>query len=160
MNLYDIAGEYQKALDSIEIDPETGEVAGFGVLDELNSAFEEKAEAIACYAKGVKAEAEAIKAERSMLDKRREAAERKLKMLKEYLAMNMAAVGIDKLKTPRCSISFRKTSKVEISDMDKLPDEFKRITVEPRKSDISAAIKTGESVPGAAIIEDKSLQIR
>lgn len=160
MNLYNIATEYQVALDGIEVNPETGEVTGLGALDEINSAFEEKTEAIGCYAKGVKAEAEAIKAERDMLDKRMKAAQRKLEMLKTYLEINMNAVGKDRLKTPRCTISFRKTSKVEVSDIDNLPDEFKKVTIEPRKSDIATAIKTGAVVPGVTIVKSRSIQIR
>lgn len=111
MNLYDLTIEYQNALDALEIDPETGEVLNIDALDAVTGALQNKAEAVACYIKGLLAEGQAFKAEEAALYLRREQAEKKAERLKEYLANALLSAGMNKLKTSRCALSFRVPSK-------------------------------------------------
>lgn len=63
MKLYEINQAIQDVLDGYEvIDPETGEIMGFGSLDELQMMREEKLENIGCYIKSLKADAVELKA--------------------------------------------------------------------------------------------------
>lgn len=163
ISLYELTAQLQNALDRVEVDPDTGELVSafpFDDFEAIGLAFDEKAEGVACYIKGLNAEAAAIKAEQDTLAARRKAAENKAERLREYLANCMTAAGKDKLKTARCSLSWRKTSAVGVYDIDALPENCRRIKVEPDKTAIKAALAAGEDIPGATILESRSLQIR
>ena len=130
MKLYNIADAYRKALESIEIDPETGEVVFLDNLDELNDTFETKAEAVACYIKEL------------------------------YAAGCMSQVGKDKMQTPRCALSFRRSTQVHISDESKLPESLLKVKTEPDKTAIKDLLKNGTAVEGAELISVRNLQIK
>lgn len=161
MNLYDLAAEYQATLDKIEIDPETGEVLNMDALDAITGAFEEKAEAVACYIKGLLAEEQTIKAEETALCQRRKQAENKAERLKEYLSTALRSAGMDRLKTPRCALSFRRSTQVKITNEDALPDAYIRTEIvrKPDKAALKAALKNG-LVMGAELVKNDNLQIK
>lgn len=160
MKLYEIGQLYRDALETIEIDPETGEVLSLGALPAIQADAEEKEEATACFIKEKRAEAAAIKAEKLALDKRQKSAEKTAERLTEYLAQVMAETGQQKVSTPRCTISWRKSSAVEVEDETLLPEAFRRVKIEPNKTEIKKALQAGEAVPGARIAEGRSLQIK
>ena len=159
MKLYEISTSILQALDAIEIDPETGECFGLDGLDMLQDDFDQKAENIACYIKGLLADVEAMKTEEHALAGRRQTLCRKIDSMKDYLAQQMHVIGKTKLAMPRAAISFRKSTRVEITDMDALPDAYKRqkITIEPDKTAIK---KAGTEIAGAKIIESQNIQIK
>ena len=67
----------------------------------------------------------------------------------------------EKFETSRAVCSFRKSQKVEITDLDKIPDDYLRYkTPEPDKTAIKAAIKDGISVEGAELIDSISMSIK
>lgn len=161
MNLYDLTIEYQNALDALEIDPETGEVLNMETLDAVTGALQDKAEAVACYIKGLSAEGQALKAEEAALNLRRKQTERKAERLKEYLANALLSAGMNKLETPRCALSFRKSTQVKITNEAALPAEYVRteIVKKPDKTALKAALKMG-AVTGAELINCNNLQIK
>jgi len=57
------------------------------------------------------------------------------------------------------SISWRKSERVEVDDMDTLPDQYTRVKVEADKTAIKSALKAGESIEGARIVASSSIQI-
>lgn len=139
------------------IDPETGE-ADPDKLDELLMMREEKLENLTLWVKELKAEADAIKAEEKALAERRQAKERKAESLKKYLDEALAG---QKFETSRCVVSFRKSQKVEITDFDKIPDDYLRYkTPEPDKTAIKAAIKDGLTVEGCELVDSVSMTIK
>lgn len=144
------------------VDEETGEFFDVSDLDALEMAFNEKAENVACYIKGLEADAAAIKAEEKALADRRRAIEKRAEHLREYLAYNMQANGLTKLETPRAALSFRKSKSVDIVDESELPAQYlaQKITTTPNKKAIGDALKNGVSVPGAALIEKNNLQLK
>lgn len=75
MNLYELTQEFATAMQAITVDPETGEVSGFEVVDGLDAAFEDKAEAYAVTIKNLDAEVKALKNERDNLKAREDAGE-------------------------------------------------------------------------------------
>ena len=95
------------------IDTETGEVIDIDKLNELQLERDTKIENVACWIKDLKAEAEAIKAEKLALAERQKAAENKAESLKKWLAY---ALDGEKFSTARCSVSFRKTESVEVTE--------------------------------------------
>ena len=156
-NLYQIKQEIEAF--EYEIDEETGELTNALVWDELCMAYEEKVENIACYIKNLASDVLAFKTEEEALAKRRKSAERTIEYLKNLLADNMDG---EKFSTAKCAITFRKTDKVEISDIEQIPAELLRTktTVEADKTAIKAAIKAGKEISGCKLVESISTQVK
>lgn len=140
------------------IDQETGEIIDGEKLDALQIEREEKLENVALWIKDLKAEAEALKAEKLAFAERQKAAESKAESLKKWLADALAG---EKFKTTKVAVSFRKTQSVQVSDIWELDEKFVKYA-EPTadKAAIKAAIKAGEEVNGATLIESVSLSVK
>lgn len=151
MNLYEISEEMLNCVDA-----ETGEV-DTDKLDELAMLRDEKLESIALWIKDLKAEAEALKAEKLVFAARQSAAERRAESLKNYLTGFLHG---EKFKTTRCAISFRKTESVKITNELELPPEFTTVEIKADKNAIKQAIKNGQTVTGAEIVEGISCSIK
>ena len=64
-------------------------------------------------------------------------------------------------KTARVALSFRKSSEVQIDDIEELSDEYLRYKApEPDKAAIKAAINEGKEVAGARLVSKANLQIK
>lgn len=139
------------------VDPETGE-ADPEKLDELMLMREEKLENLALWVKDLKAEADAIRAEEKVLAERRQAKERKAESIKKYLEKELAG---QKFETSRAVCSFRKSQKVEITDLDKIPDDYLRYSLPTAdKAAIKAAIKDGIDIEGAELVDSVTMRIK
>ena len=162
MNLYEISADFLAALDAMEVDPYTGELLNADRLDAISAAFEEKAEATALYIKNLTAFVGDVKAEEAALAERRKSAEKRVENLKGLLASSMLTVGCDKVETARTKISFRKSTQVQIDDEASLPPDFvtTTVTTKPDKTAIKSAIQAGQTVSGAALVENQNLQIK
>lgn len=155
MTLYEIN---QAILDTV--DQETGEIIDLDRLNALEMERDRKISNVACWIKDLKAEAEAIKAEKQALEKRQKAAENKAESLKQWL---LFALNGEKFKDSRCSISYRKSEKVVFDDgfcFSSLPAQFKKVTIEPKKTEIKDYLKTGETIEGVELVESSNIQIR
>ena len=58
------------------------------------------------------------------------------------------------------AISFRKTTSVDVQDLEVLPDEYVKVKKEADKTAIKQAIKLGVIVPGAELVNGRSMTIR
>lgn len=155
MTLYEIEAEIMDCIDQ-----ETGEVIDIDRLNALEMERDKKISNVACWIKDLKAEAEAIKAEKQSLDKRQKAAENKAESLKTWLQGILQG---EKFKDSRCAISYRRSEKVTFADdfvVDSLPDEMKKITIEPRKTEIKEFLKAGGEIEGVRIEENTSMTIK
>ena len=158
MKLYEIDNAI---LDCIDL--ETGEVIDTERLDALHMERDAKIENVALWIKDLKAEAEAIKAEKMALAERQRVAENKAESLKKWLAY---ALDGQKFSTAKCAISFRKTEKVEISDvgMIRLMKEHDELLTykdpEPNKTAIKQALKDGLTVQGVQLVQNISTIIK
>ena len=67
-----------------------------------------------------------------------------------------------KFETARVKLSFRKSESVAIADESLIPDEFIKTEIikNPMKNDIKKALKAGELVPGAGLVENLNLQVK
>ena len=139
------------------VDAETGEIIDDKALEELELARDNKIENIACWIKNLKADAESYKKEKEVFVQREKAAKNKAESLKRYLEM---ALGGEKFKTSKVSISYRKSEIVEIDEIEKLSDEFIKIEKQADKTAIKAAIKEGAEIVGARIVENNNIQIK
>ena len=153
MNLYEIEAGILSCIDE-----ETGEIINLEKLNQLEMERDTKIENIALWIKNLKAEAEAYKAEKQVFDQRQKAAENKMADLKKYLTGYLNG---EKFKTTKVSCSFRNSESVDVLDVWRLPDEYRRYKApEPNKEEIKKAIKSGVDVPGAALVSNLSLIIK
>ena len=159
MTIYEID---EKILNCIDL--ETGEIIDIDKLNELQLEKDAKIENVACWIKELKAEAEAIKAEKLVLAERQKVAENKAESLKKWLAY---ALNGEKFKTAKCSVSFRKTESVEVTDegLSNLMIEHDELLTykapEPNKTAIKNAIKNdGLSVQGVRLECNTSVIIK
>lgn len=153
MKLYEIDQAIMDLVDS-----ETGEIIDIEAFDSLQMEREEKIEGIALYIKDLKAEAEALKAEKIAFAERQKVAENKVESLKNYLAYALKGQAF---KSTKAVVSFRKTQQVDIPDIHKLDENFLRYKEpEADKTAIKEAIKAGQIVKGATLIENTSVIIK
>jgi hypothetical protein len=98
------------------------------------------------------------KAEKTAFAERQAAAERKAESLTMWLKN---ALNGQKFKTEKAEINFRKTQKVEVIDIWELNEDFVKYSdPTPDKAAIKRAIKAGEDVKGAKLIDDISMTIK
>jgi|GEM_PF-5479436 len=87
-----------------------------------------------------------------------------IKRLKEMLLSEVKSLDDGKYKDDVLTMYTSKHKSVKCKsdtpDLDNLPDEFKKVTVEPRKTEIKKALEKGEAVGDWYISEDESLTIR
>ena len=79
------------------------------------------------------------------------------------LEADAKAIKEESKQTPRLSVSFRHTKKVEVdADMlDDIPDQYLRFKdPEPDKKAIGDALKAGEVIPGCELVESVSMIIK
>ncbi len=165
MNLYEIEkslNEFMEKGFEKYVDTETGEFdeQGFNLeLAELELAKDEKIENIGLFIKNLSADIVELKAEEKALAERRKAKENKAEYLKNILAVSL---GGKKFETAKIALTFRKSEQVKIVDEEKLPKDFLKVkvTVSADKTAIKKAIKAGQAVVGAELVEVQNLQIK
>lgn len=164
-NLFDINARLYALLengyDETCINLETGEFdaeRAARLLDEVQVERIEKIDGIALYIEKLGADAEALKKKCDTLTARRRAAEAKAERLKEYLG---AALSYEKYESDNVKISYRKSQSVSVNEA-LLPDAYfaEKITRSADKEMIKNALKRGEQIPGAILVEKRSVQIK
>lgn len=152
-SLYDIDTRLYSLLDE-----DTGEITDIEAFEKIQLERDEKIENIALWVKNLKADAEALKAEKLAFAERQKSAEKKIDSLKHLLS---DALGGQNFKTARVALSFRKSSEVQIDDIEEISDEYLRYKApEPDKTAIKAAISEGKEVAGARLVSKVNLQIK
>ena len=101
----------------------------------------------------------AIDAEIKRLQELKKPIESTNKRLKEAISNAMQMYGLEKVDSALCKLSFRKSSSVEV-DETKLNQKYFKYTATPDKTLIKEAIKAGEVVDGAEIVEKQNLQVK
>lgn len=149
--IYESEEELAKAIDEVQLDLDT------------------KIENIGCYIKNLEADVEALKKEEDNLEKRRKQTERKIEGLKNYLNEYLTACYPNdedrrkwKFKTPKVILGYRKSTKVEVPNLDVLDKEFITVKTEvsANKKAIGEALKNGKEVKGAYLKENINLSIK
>lgn len=152
--LYEIE---QAILDCVDLT--TGELIDPERLEALVMAKEQKIEGVALWIKNLQSDALAYKAEKEAFEKREKAALAKVDSLKKWLAQVLDG---EKFSTARCAVSFRKSTKLEISEPENLPKALmvETITTKPDANAIKALLKSGMDVPGCRLVENINTQIK
>jgi len=127
----------------------------------LAGAFEDKCDGWAKWIRGMKADVQKLKEEEARMALRRKRIETAITKAEDTMAMYMRTVGKTKFKTAMFSYGFRKSQAVEITSEEDLP-AWALIEQPPKisKTEIKEHLKAGETVPGAVLVENESLQIR
>lgn len=161
MTLYEIDQQISNL-----IDPETGEILDYEEFAALQMDRDQKIENMALWVKEMTANAKAIKDEVEQLTKRKRAFEANAERLKKYIAQ---ALDGQKFQTPRVSVTYRKSTALEVQDAEELSTWLNTsghvdlVVYQPPTIDkrgVTALIKDGEDVIGAALVERQSITVR
>lgn len=153
MKLFDINTEIENLIDY-----ETGEITDPDAYDNLQMARTEKLQNIALLYKNKLSDAEQLKKLEKEYAERRKRAEATAAWCKEILAFELAGEKMEDEKK-RFTITWR-PSKSTKTNMDLLPDEWKKVEVKPMTKEIGEALKAGQVIPGAWLEEHNNIQIK
>ncbi|MBY0755054.1 siphovirus Gp157 family protein [Clostridium sardiniense] len=128
------------------------------VEDDINIKIENTCKVI----KEVEADTDGIDEEIKRLTSFKKSKENLVKNLKEYISFEMKGIGLNKVEGKLFKVSFRKSKAVNIIDQSKLEERFinRKVEEKANKKEIMNALKNGEIIEGAELIENKSLQIK
>ena len=124
-------------------------------LESIQGAIEEKGGNIVSLIQNWQSDVVAIDVEIKRLQDMKKTVVNRQDKLKEYLRYNMVESGVSKIEHPLFKISIRKpTQKVEIVDLELIPDEFIKVDVteKPDLMAIKKQLKTGE-VAGVRLVD-------
>lgn len=135
MKLYELTNELQDLIEMLEEEPENEAIKE--TIATLLLDLDDKAEDYVHVIRQLEADAEAAKAEKLRLAKKQSAAENAAKRMRDYLKDAMVLTGRTKIKRPTCSISVSTRWETVIDvDVKDIPEEFQKVTIEPRKQEI------------------------
>jgi seryl-tRNA synthetase len=160
MNLYEITREALELASLLETDELTPELEAALHINQFQ--LQEKAANYAKVITNIQSDSDAIDAEIKRLKAMKDAKDRAVNRLKEALREAMMVSGIDKIEAPLFKLSLRRSEAVEVDVVEALPNDFvtRKVVVTADKVSIKEAIKRGENVTGARIVENFNLQIK
>ena len=160
MKLFDIQAEYRDIANQLSDGELTPELETALAINQ--KMLWQKSENYAMIIKEISADEQAISNEIDRLSKMKEQRKKAVEYLKKLVLDAMNLYEIDKIETPVLKISVRKSKATEITDIELIPNEYKvvKMTTQADKTAIKEALGKGIDVPGAVIIENKSLQIK
>ena len=161
MKLYELTQNYRNLENLGEQEGLTVEMIqeALGQVEEdINTKIENTCKVI----KEIEADALGIDEEIKRLIVLKKQKENTAKKLKEYVEFEMNGIGLNKVEGKLFKISFRKSKIVRIIDETKIPKEFIKVktTETVSKTDLGKALKNGEFIEGAELVESRSLQIK
>ena len=150
--LYELTEEARELQDMIEeYPPETFS----DTLEGLQLMIEDRANDYGVVYKNIGAEIKALKEEEGNIAKRRISLENNQKRLNEAIKSAMEVLGEKKIVTTKCKFIISNNGgllPIEI-DAELLPDNYKKVIVEPDKELIRKAIESGIDVPGVKVLD-------
>ena len=155
--LYELEGIYAQ-LQSMELDDETFNDTLESI--DFKENFAQSCEWFIKMQRNAKADAERFKAEKDAFAKKQKDAEARAERFKERIKEAMMLTNQQKVDTGLFKLSLRKTKSVTVSDLSKLSDKFLKVKVEPNKTEIKGAIKSGQVVLGAELTEGRSVIVK
>ena len=159
-NLYEITREALELASLLEIEELTPELEAALVINQEQ--LQAKAVNYAKVIANIQSDADAIDTEIKRLKAMKESKERAIDRLKDAVKNAMLVSGIDKIESPLFKLALRRSESVEVDLVEALPSDFRTIknVVTADKIAIKEAIKRGENVIGARLIENFNLQIK
>ena len=153
---------YDKLIDSL--DSETGEIDGeiANALAVKQEEFENKALNVAGVVRMFENKSDEIDREIERLTAIKDKIDNTVGRLKTSLSTACQTLGFEKIEGIHAKISFRKSEKTVIDNLEEIPQEYKveKVTYTADKTKIKEALKSGLNVSGAHLEENKSIQIK
>lgn len=170
MKLYEINTQIMTLLDQLEPDPETGEIPSNEeeIIAQINALTMKRDDILQYLAKLIlncRAESAALKAEEERLKARRnrlEAREERLIAILDRECGETTDLGV-------ATLSYRKTSRVEVIDeakavswlkRHKFTDAFRVPAPTVYKTEVKKLLAAGQKVPGCKVVEDRSCSLK
>jgi hypothetical protein len=149
-------------INELAKDPEIPAEAIANTINGLEGMFKDKAINVVHVLLNNDSDIGEIDAEIKRLNDRKKVMNNAKERLKDYLRFNMEASGISKIESPLFTITLAKAREVVVvDDTEKLPEDYKRVTVSPDKALIGKALKDGYEVPGASLaLGQSSIRIK
>ena len=124
-----------------------------------------KLEGYAMIIKNLESDNAGIKAEEDRLAKRRKLSENAIARMKERMIETLEMVepdakGVKRVKTEKFTFSFRKSTSVKVEDESVIPPQFIKVEKTISRAELAKALKNGEQIQGAKLVENQSLSIR
>lgn len=159
-NLYEITREALELASLLETDELTPELEAALLINQ--DQLQAKAGNYAKVITNIQSDSDAIDAEIKRLKAMKDTKDRAVNRLKEALREAMMVSGIDKIESPLFKLSLRRSEAVEVDVVEALPSDFvnRKVVVTADKVSIKEAIKRGENITGARIVENFNLQIK
>lgn len=160
MNLYEITRDALELASLLETEELTPELEQALVINQEQ--LQAKAGNYAKIIANIQSDADAIDNEIKRLKAMKESKERAIDRLKSAVKNAMLVSNIEKIDSPLFKLSIRKSEAVEVQIVEALPGAFINVknVVTADKVAIKEAIKRGEHVTGAILIENFNLQIK
>lgn len=165
-SLYNIDAQIEQIYETA-VDMETGEInpEAIEALEALQMERDAKIENVALWHKNVLAESKAIADEIKALQERKKRLESKINWMDNYLEWALQG---QKFETPKVAITYRKSTAVEIEDVDEFVKGYKdnpdlvtvKIDYAPNKTEIKKMLKEGQEIMGAVLVERQNMQIK
>ena len=152
--LYELTQNYQNLVSLLEDETIDSSVVG-DAIRQIEGEIIDKAQNIAKLLKNMDGDIKTFKDEENRLKTKRAALERKYESLKIYLEEELRKTGIRKVDGV-VPVAFRKSPpSVEIQYEELIPERFQIIEKKLDKRKILESLKSGETVPGARLVEDR-----
>jgi hypothetical protein len=164
ITLYELAAEVRAVADQLADMDLPPEVVS-DTLESITLPLEQKAVAVAAFARNLEATAEQIEQAEKAMYARRKAMQNRAKHLRDYLLASMQHAGISKIDHPQFVIAVRTNPEsVLIHDERQIPIDYMRQPDPPPpvpdKNLIKSALKDGYDVPGALLQRTQRLDIK
>lgn len=158
--LYTIEDELQALTDSLDTCPAELEAELQVRIADYMALERSKVDQVAHFLAAAEAARKARKEEADRLKIEAATIDSAIERLEGYVCRIISAKGVKKLEGRTCILSLRTSDAVVITG--ELPEKYLRtkVTVEPDKAAIKAALKSGEEVPGADLVYRDNLQRR
>jgi len=158
--LFNITARAQQLARALEEDDLTPELENELVINQ--NELQEKGINYAYAIKSLESDIDIIDNEMKRLRALKEAKTNAIDRMKDAVVNAFQIYGITEVKSATLKLSLRRSEAVEVVNIDQLPESLVTVkkTVSADKLKIKEAIKAGQNVEGANLIENYSLQIK
>lgn len=160
-NYYELEARYAAKVAELGEDADGLEVFR-DTLESIKLAKDQKAEQYAYNIRRNLENAEAMKAKAREFMQAAKHEQKRAEFMKHELLTQVKLNGGKKIQTDSYTIGRRRSEVVKIADLDKVPAEFikTKTTTSADKNAIKKALKAGQTVEGAQLVENYSLTIK
>ena len=164
MNLYELSDTYQSLYQALETNEYEGKEEFDAIIDgllEAGEAFDDKAENYIKVINQLKADEKMVTEEIVRLTKKKKSIESNRERLKDTLKEEMKRTDKQKIKTPLFSIWVQKNpASVQYREDVEVPDEYVKIERKNDTKKVRQALKDGEVLPFAELVQTEGLRYR